>query len=200
VDLQKTAALANIGSFLVGCGMLYIMQYQPQSQTPSKGTEQTMVNSMMWIFLVGLLIAGAMHIAAAVIANRPKGTESKVIPMAETSFGAAVTHLPDGREIISCDLGQLGKIHRTNTLDQANRILRGKWVRMSGEIDNNHGDGEILLNYSSPLRLGPLIYLQFTEGWTEQLSMLSRGSKVTIRGCISVVDVTVIKLTDCELL
>jgi hypothetical protein len=206
VDIHRASALANVGSFLVGCGMLYLMVRQPQSPVSSKGSEPAMLSPMMWVFLAGLIVAGALHISAAFITNRRSGPiepdEASRSSAADAAFGTTLPTLPDGREIISCSPEDLRKIYRANTIDQTNRILRGKWVRMSVEIQDNHGQGELLLKHGSPLRLvsGPLIFLKFAEGWMEQLSTLARGSKVTIRGRIRDADILHIQLVDCELL
>ena len=112
----------------------------------------------------------------------------------QISFGPK-TVLPDGRTIISCSLKELQMAHSDNTIDQFNRLLGGKWIKTSGAIENNHGDGKVYLTSGAPL-----IILQFADGWIEQLSMLPRGSRVTIRGKVKDADILAIDLCECELL
>jgi hypothetical protein len=112
------------------------------------------------------------------------------------------TVLPDGRAIHSCTLKWLAKIISTSTTDQASRLLLGKWVKFSGKIDDNRGNGWIWIFASGlPSNIRPLLAsLQFGEGWEEQLSKLRRGSEITVRAQIISIDGGSVKMEGCELI
>jgi hypothetical protein len=105
--------------------------------------------------------------------------------------------LLDGRVVISCSFKALDKVFRANTVDQFDRAFVGKWIKLSGEVDDNLGHGEVLLDH---IPGGPIVDLQFEKGWEEQLSHLARGSTITIRGKIAQVGIGAIWVSGCELL
>jgi len=109
-------------------------------------------------------------------------------------FGVNTT-LPDGRAIISCSLEDLGDAYHKNTIDQFNRLLSGKWIKTSGRIGENHGNGQVWLSNADPI-----FVLQFAEGWSDQLSPLGRGATITVRGKILKADYSGVRLEECELL
>jgi hypothetical protein len=110
--------------------------------------------------------------------------------------------LPDGRTISTCRLEDLIAIYKENTTDQANRLLVGKWIKFSGEVHDNQGDGSVYIVHSGIFGMPSpvLVWLQFGKGWEEPLSTLRRGSSITARGQIVRVSSAVIRLERCELL
>jgi hypothetical protein len=110
-------------------------------------------------------------------------------------FGAQMV-LPDGRTIISCSPEDLQSAFRTNTKDQFNRLLSGKWIKISGKIEDNLGNGTVIIITEG----SPNIFLHFGRAWEDQLSVLSRGLSVTIRGKIAPAQIGYISLIECELL
>jgi len=117
------------------------------------------------------------------------------IPISTSQDFGVQTVLPDGRAIISCSLEDLQAAFHKNTLDQFNRLLAGRWVKISGKIHENHGNGQIWLSNN-----GLYFVLQFAKGWNEQLSVLGRGVAVTVRGKIVQAQISAIYLDNCELL
>jgi hypothetical protein len=217
MDIHKLAAWANVGSFAIGCVALYLVWPSQRPPTPENGAAAqpvTSFHSSMWIFLLVLFLAGLLHLVAAVVQrNRdhvpvPSAPQTRNLAPSPNPVGNvpppstpppsgfdAQTTLPDGRVINSCSLEYLARTHRENTLDQFNRLLGGKWIKISGKIDDNHGNGLVYLMHSSPL-----IRLQFAKGWEQQLSLLGRGSTVIVRGKVSAASGAAIVLGECELL
>jgi len=104
--------------------------------------------------------------------------------------------LPDGRTIISCGIEDLQLAFQRNTIDQYNRLLGGKWIKTSGKIQDNLGNGIIVFQTQN----SPSIFLKFGRAWEEQLSVLQRGAGVTIRGKMAPAEPGSIMLVECELL
>ena len=69
--------------------------------------------------------------------------EKKIVPPWEPtpSFGVSMI-LPDGRAIIASNPHDLQTARRNNTMDGFNRLLGGKWIRLSGKIEDNLGNGK----------------------------------------------------------
>jgi hypothetical protein len=217
VDIHKVAAWANVGSFALGCIALYLVWPSRHPQTGQNAAVAQPVPSFhpsMWIFLLVLFVAGLLHLVAAL--KQPKSVQAQApipapfpspapitkaggdVPVANTpqlSGFDAQTILPDGRAINSCSLEFLARMYRENTLDRFNRLLAGNWIKISGKIDDNHGNGLVYLVHTSPL-----IRLQFAKGWEEQLSVLKRGSSITVRGKVLAASGSAIGLGECELL
>lgn len=137
--------------------------------------------------------------------SRPEITSTpNHVPLDSESSGSgmpfwfsAKTTLPDGREIHACTVDQLQEVYNANTVDQVDRLLRGKWVKVAAKVLQNYGAGSIYVDCEKPR---PFITLKFTEDWVDQLSLLERGSGVMVRGKIVNVDHYGIHLSDCELL
>ena len=110
-------------------------------------------------------------------------------------FGA-IMKLPDGRQVLTCEQGDIAQIYLDNTVDQCSRILVGKCLKFSGRIKENLGNGKIYLEYVD----GPLISLEFGNHWIESLATLGRGSSLTIRGRVSNVNQASIRFDNCEIL
>ena len=89
----------------------------------------------------------------------------------------------------------LKAIYASNTIAQSNRLLSGKWVKISGTVSQNYGSGSVFLESSR----GPLITLLFSAHWFDQLVDLDLGSTITIRGTIKRVGDSEIAFHDCEL-
>jgi hypothetical protein len=104
--------------------------------------------------------------------------------------------LPDGRAIINSTPEDLRAAFHNSTVDQFNRLLGGKWIKLSGKIQDNLGNGTVMLLAPSP----PSIFLDFGKAWEDQLSTLPRGSSVTIRGKMGPARPSWIILVECELL
>jgi hypothetical protein len=124
----------------------------------------------------------------------PVGVESLDSGMPIES-GVAMT-LPDGRTVTVCRVEALAAAYKSYTKDQFNRKFAGKWVKMSGEINDIHSDGDVWLKASE----GILLQLQFGKGWSEPLAALSRAATVTFRGKIWGASIGYITIMECELL
>jgi hypothetical protein len=142
----------------------------------------------------GVMVSSESH---RVINNDEPPPASNPKPLSDLPVTAGVLAptviLPDGRAISNCSLEDLEALYKANTIDQANRLLTGKWIKLSGKVFNNFGKGKVFLVSD------PIITLHFAEGWEDQLSTLKRGSEVTLRGQIVEVDHNSINLRGCEL-
>ena len=102
--------------------------------------------------------------------------------------------LPDGRTIITTTPEELQAAFRLGTIAQFNRLLGGKWVKISGNVSENFGGRSyVLLTQESP-RIG----LLFGKEWDGQTSQLARGSIVTVRCKVGAAHVDLIDLVECE--
>ncbi len=110
-------------------------------------------------------------------------------------FDAPRVTLPDGREVVTCTQDDLRALYRANTVERTSRALKGKWIRMSGEL-REHSDNQLYLKVTDK----PLIMLKFAKGWDEELLRLQRGSQFTFRGKIVAVDIYGLSLEECEFL
>jgi hypothetical protein len=201
VDVNRASAWANIGSFLLGCGMLYLMVHQ---QPPVEGTgtgpaAQSPLNPMMWIFLTGLIIAGVLHIAAAAMTTRLKEPPASV-PLSSNNPVAQASPLPTGdRETVNYLVG-LFKLH---TAIQAQKLIEphlGQKLRLSGTLTEVQllGSKSVIAIFGPDLP-EPMISMVFDEAWANRLSILRRGDHVTVIGKIASVESGRLSLQDCEL-
>lgn len=126
------------------------------------------------------------------VADQPASVDT--MPL---QFGTQ-TVLPDGRVITSCTLEDLITAFKQKTNYQFNKAFRGKWVKISGQIDDSHGDGRVYLK--TPTGSPTLTRLRFGKGWEGALSELSRGATITIRGKFGESDSSALRLDECELL
>jgi hypothetical protein len=86
MDLNKFSALANIGSFFLGCVVLYFMR--KRSQKKQRAGEDgvkpvTSAKPLAWVFLGGMVVSGYLHFKAASIqASKPDMSriESSSVP------------------------------------------------------------------------------------------------------------------------
>jgi hypothetical protein len=137
----------------------------------------------------------AAHVLQDKNASTPAEQTLRVIPPAPVlSFGTQMV-LADGRVIIVCSPENLQTAHKDNTVDRFKRLLGGRWVKISGTVRQNYGDGLVFLTQDSPI-----IVLHFAKGWIGQLAELRLGSIVTIRGKVTDADSLSINLAECELL
>lgn len=154
----------------------------PQSERPFRNTQE----SSSRVIATALVSMGSKTLLSP---------PANAIPHEPTlAFGYLIV-LPDGREVVSCEQGDLRAAYKANTIDQCNRLLCGRWVKLFGDINQNFGKGHIILEYSE----SPMLSLRFSEHWIEQLSCLTRGSTVTFRGRIFEVDQISINIRDCEM-
>ncbi len=196
---------------LAALGLSHSLGYWPYG-IPVQETSKTVSSGESWVnrediwrvvFVLTLLAVGYFYYLgrkAGVLVNPGlppefKKTNDKDGHESLMPFNAISTTLPDGREIHSCTPEDLRSVYRDNTLDQTNRLLIGKWVKLSSRIDNNHGGGKVYLEKGRPL-----ILLHFDNVWFDQLATLGRGSSVTVRGQIAPSEIFGMNIQNCELL
>jgi hypothetical protein len=201
LDLWKRSAeVANIVSATVALYVLFKPKAEAVSQVPAQTFDNIpLVTLCIAFFSASVLNFIALRTKAGASIGENVGSAARPTPIGELSsqqrFGDAQTVLPDGRTIISCSLKDIKAVYDDNTREQFNRLLGGKWLKFSGSIRDNDGNGQLRLEQSFPH-----VLLQFGKGWEEQLSVLPRGSSVTIRGQMLGADPISIELKECELL
>jgi hypothetical protein len=173
------------------------------ASTPSQNPASNMPEGLS----TGAMLAWGIGLAAAVWLAWPVvvGLGPKEPPSEHTKFPAIIQQpsfgtpmdLPDGRTILSISPDDLQAAHHNNTVDQFNRLLGGRWIKISGKIRNTYGNGLVFLKLTEDY---PLIVLHFGKGWYEPLSVLPLGSSMTIRGKVEGTDGVYINLSECELL
>ena len=215
MDLNRVGVLANIGNFIVGCFALYLMWHPSQPSTAVGGSAVNPLNSInpaMWIFLGGLLIAGALHIGAAII--QMGGFHHDLTP-GETvnvkSQGKSST-AKEGRRIFvgSSTTPQylVGLLKGVNSLQVKNAILPyiGKWMKVSGLV--THVGGEltiivVLLAVNAEPNSEFTICAVFRGQWKEQLEILREGDALNIVGRIEKIEEfpsRMVTLINCEII
>jgi hypothetical protein len=198
VDIWKRLAeLSNIASAAIAIILLFKQRGEPlPSQVPTQTPDHPPL-VILCIVVVSSSLLNSMalqRMSSALIKQKPAGAIlSGGIPQ-PSAFGSPAI-LPDGRKVISCSLEDLLVAYNDMTKDQFNRLLAGKWIKLTGKMKDNDGNGQVTLASDSAI-----IRLQFGKGWEESLAVLRRGSSMTIRGKIVDVGDLAIRFADCELL
>jgi hypothetical protein len=123
------------------------------------------------------------------------------VGLKETGALAERTTLPDGRTVISCTPQDIDHIYRTQTLAQINRGLDGKWLKLSGTVDNIARTSNLgVWVYLKTGLYKKTIVFRFENIWAEQLNALTIGADITVRGKMREADLTTFTLEKCELL
>lgn len=229
MGIQKVAAWANIGSFLVACLTLYLLLPSQPKQVSNGPSHQQLegsgpVNPVIWVFMGVILISGGLHAYAASVQSRGQSAKKNSkdplpspstaldvpasLPRPETVpttipevapsaplFGTQTT-LPD-RVVVSCTIEELQDAYRTQTLIQITARLHGKWIKLSGKVDDI---SKTWLHVARPIRDSPLITCRFENKWAAQLERLTKDQTVEIRGKFLEASHTTFTLEECELL
>jgi hypothetical protein len=215
MDIQKVAAWANVGSFAVGCIALYFVFPSQHPQMVEKGAATQAVNPLhpsMWIFLITLLVAGLLHLTAAVIQRKGVHTlapltaaSSSLVPASVSSQSTQV----GGRNFVGASITPeyLVGLFKEHTSIQARKLIEpftGKWMRVSGQVNEVISSSSDLaqVTFSGRGLTSDLagIYMYFrTKDSIERLTILRRGDSLTIVGKIRDVSAVQIDLDTCEL-
>lgn len=215
MDIHKAGALANIGNFAVGCLVVYLMWPSRHPQVAEKGAAVSPVTSLhpsMWIFLVGLIVAGFLHFGAAVIQRKGIHTLAPIAVPSPNLVPVSVSHPAtqvERRDFVGASITPeyLVCLFKEHTSIQAKKLIEpftGKWMRVSGNL------GEVISSIPALAQLtfsgrgissdlaGIYMYFQ-TEDSIERLRILRRGDSLTIVGKIRDVNAVYVDLETCEL-
>ena len=217
MNLQKTAAWANIGSFILGV-LVLLRTYAPQHPvTVAPATQegpQHLITLPMWIFLGGIVVGGLLNFLAA--RNQTTATvDSPPISVPLPTAVSPATVVPsrnersESRIFLGTDITpqSICALFDGKTGVQAHALVKsylGKWMQISGRIanigapDDFSGRQTVTLQSSESGTFYCVLYL-FTSSWREHLSILNVGSPVTIRGKIAQIDNLTLTLDRCEL-
>jgi hypothetical protein len=207
MDIHKLASWANVGSFVIGCAALYFVWSSQHPQVAEQGPPMQPVISLhapMWIFLIGLVVAGLLQLTAAVIQG---GTwKKKPVPSLTASSSALLpASQVEGRTIVGADITPklLCGFFNQYMHVQAQKLVQpyiGMWMRVSGNLANVREINSSLVMVRFDAEEGASTLLFFDkEKWFNRLSILVKGNKVTVIGKIEQVDSTTFQLSECEL-
>jgi hypothetical protein len=201
VNSQKVGAWANIGSFIVGCVALYFMWRAQHPAADSRAVTPTNpIPPVMWIFLLSLILAGFLHLRAAYIqANqtaKPSNVNKVVVPLGQS----------EGRIFVSADVTSkflIGLFEKHKTID-AKKLVEpfiGMWMQVSGSLSDvselkSYG---VIVHLKRASLVEATTALFFDQEWVDRLSILQKGSDITVIGQISDVDGLRVQLNHCEL-
>jgi hypothetical protein len=219
--LDKFAQVANIAAVFPGLYSAYAayVLLHPQQQTqqlpPSHAGASAMVNETG--LLAGLATFSVCIVAAAVLnsialfrnrdAPLPPSTSATPIPTPiPTPTAASVIEQPRPEERIFIDVTPeyLAGFFKEHTDIQAQRLLSayiGKWMESSGHL------GEVsrvsfteLLQVSFQEVAAVTVIMFFSLEWADRLSVIKRGSPITVIGKIERAGGNFVSFYDCELI
>jgi hypothetical protein len=154
MGLYTFSALANIGSFFIGCGVLYLMLRPSQKR---EGTEEdtvkatSSVNPLAWVFIGGLIFSGYLQFKAASIqfsrSNAPPVQSSSGGPPTTVTEQTHGTPQKDERLFLSRAMGTddlrdivIAATQLPGGKKAADYI--GKWIRFSGFVKSLQSNSE----------------------------------------------------------
>lgn len=213
--LQKAGAWATIGSFFIGCLALYLMW---RSQHPTSPTRSFAVHSVGsvgpagWVFLFGLVGAGALNFAAVTIQSRslkkPDRLTKRPTSQATTDTSSKTpTANPQVRIWVSPDttptyLQNLRDGRTTREAEKLEQDFIGKWMKLSGVVFDVHEYGADSHITRVEVQQQGLIWpvsLEFDEKWHGHVVVLRVGERIHAAGQIESVNRLGLRLQNCEL-
>jgi hypothetical protein len=160
---------------------------------------------IIWVFMGVILVSGGLHAYAARVqgqsnTNHDHPTDADLGGQANSPLFGVQTTLPDGRVVISCTINEIQAAFDTYTVAQINRAVVGKWIKLSGTIQNVNAASNIGVWVTLQSNVSISIFFIFENSWFEQLHALPRGRSVTIRGEARKAESTTLQVAKCELL
>jgi hypothetical protein len=167
-----------------------------------------------WIVLGGLFVVSFAIFAAGIgvllYIGRKIGATAKAGSLAldapaQEELSPVV--VPNDLTLISLSPQELVRLFNTGgTSAQANRLIQpyvGKKMEVSGEVDDvtHFGPDTNQVCFTGLMGLGISTLMYFREKWANEVSMLVKGEKITVRGKFDgIVYRDTVRLVDCELL
>jgi hypothetical protein len=212
MDIQKIAAWANVGSFGVACVALYFVLPSQHPQVAEKGAVLQGINPSIWILMMTLLVAGVLHITAAVVQRKSvhapaphTGASSSLVPASVPSPSTEVGR----RDFVGASITPeyLVGLFKDHTSIQANKLIEpfiGKWMKVSGHLNEvlSSTPDFAQVSFSGRGLTSDLagIYMYFrSKDSIERLAILRRGDALTIVGEIREINSVQLTLESCEL-
>jgi hypothetical protein len=201
--------VAVIGLALVGLGFTARNDVLVQGQLATRGGTASWA---FWIAGALLFLAGVVVIVAPpFLLSRfaPTGAAPVAVPVAPpvaVPVVASVRSIPPAEIDVDTtprELLELFKGH-TDVQGQAHaRAYINKWMPVAGQFADlsvNEYFCALSLKEHMPTSPAGWVSLYFDPKWADRLGVLKLGTKVRIRGQITNIDRTVVKLENCELL
>jgi hypothetical protein len=217
MDLQKASAYANVATVPIGCIGLYFMWASLHQHVGDSGAATQSMTSLpltMWVFLATLIVAGLLHVSAAVIQRRPvhipttpvPATPLRPIPNPAPASSQASHQV--GRDFVGASITPeyLIGFFREHTYIQGTKLIKpfiGKWIRVSGKLNEviSSSPDHAQVTFSGRGIGSDLasVYMYFrNEDAIERLAILRRGDDLTIIGEINEVNGVQVNLSNCE--
>lgn len=109
---------------------------------------------------------------------------------------------PPKREFVQVTTAYLVGLFETHTTLEANRLLadfKGKWIPVSGQVEDVVEMGKDTYVQMFEDERGPLIALMFKGPWADRASTLRQGDQIRAIGKVERVDRSSVNLDPCEL-
>jgi hypothetical protein len=216
VNLHNAGAWANIGSFFIGCLAVYLM-WEAQQPTPTVGSSGVgppgTINPAVWIFLFGLVGAGALHFAAVIIQGRQlrmsgrQNSGAGLQTKTDEASKASSVHPPErmwvGPNVTPVYLQGLGDARTTREAQKLEEGFIGKWMKLSGivfDVEEYTSEPHVTrVDLQQPGIRWP-VGLEFDEKWHGHIIALRVGDKINVLGQIQAVNRLGLHLHNCELI
>jgi hypothetical protein len=81
-------------------------------------------------------------------------------------------------------------------------VFYGKWMRLSGRLDTITplSGNSAQVTFAKPLGAGPTVFMMLIDGdYIDELSVLKKGTRLTVEGKIERIDPLSVQLTKCRL-
>jgi hypothetical protein len=215
VDIQKSAAWANVGSFAIGVIFLYIALFPNHPQIADQGTAMqhvTYSHLLTVLFFAVLFLSGILHLTAALVQRKRTDTLSQVssvysglVPVS----GSLPSNPIEGRIFVGPSITPeyLLGLFEGHTSIQARKLIEpfiGKWLKISGNLDEVMSPSPNIaqVTFSDRGFQGKLasVYMYFrTKALIDRLATMRRGDSVVVIGEIRNVNSSHVELEDCEL-
>lgn len=206
MDANKLGSWANIGSFVIGCFLLYFAWsgYRTAAVAPQGISAPALhaIPTVFWVFLSGMVLAGCLHVAAAVIQARFRTLGSTVV----SSHASPRPSKPSlGRVFVGPDITgrYLTGLFVNHTDIEARRLLAPyleSWMKVAGTVDNVRESSDEMHVVLTTTEDGPVFLTFDKKAWKDHLLILRKGNKLGVIGkIVARTDRLGLSLDKCEL-
>ena len=201
MDLYKFSALANIGSFLLGCVIVYLaIKERRTGKVMGEGTLKTVTspNPLVWVFLAGMILSGYLQFKAASIqfggASKPQVESSSTPPEVTTkhsrTFVTPDMRMDDLRDIVKSSTQLPGEKKTTDYI--------GKWIKFSGLVSYiDSGQGSLYIAFQAN-NDDPSVDAFVSNSYSDQASTIKAGQTTELVCQIVRISSHNVRLDNCE--
>jgi hypothetical protein len=194
-EFTKWAAVLSLGIVAAG-GVLLLRHFAEVTH----GLSRSQQREILWttIVLSTFLLAAIIVIIVLLykLGMRSRARTSDATPIVGVNSTAERIFLDiDARMLVALKNGN-------HTLAEKQRLWKpyvGKWIRVSGPVVDVSETKLFLANYTTPTTGLYELILKFEPAWSDRISVLQKGSNVSVVGCIDDFKAVCVVLSRCEL-